>query len=250
MKISALVIHLERSADRDSNLTKLISACPVPGWVHAATDGNLLTKAEIAECYSRQLHQPHYPFALRPGEIGCFLSHRSCWRRMLDEGTAAALILEDDIELEDGFHEGFELARMHIKALEYVQFPVRRIRSRTRPGIRSQIPNGVQVVEPIVAPLGTCAQLVYWTAAKRLLGATRKFDRPIDCLLQLRSLTGQPVYSVLPSGVKEISSDLGGSVTHVKEREIGWFEREFKRFTYRSQVRRLSRQYWKSANRL
>lgn len=250
MKISAYVIHLERSEDRDGHLKELIPACPILGQVHLATDGNSLTESEIGEVYTRSIHQPRYPFALRPAEVGVFLSHRSCWRRLLDEGNDVALILEDDIEFEDVFYKGFELAMNHVQSLEYIQFPVRRVRSRTRPSCNSWNPDGIQIVEPMIVPLGACAQLVFRTAAERLLRATKRFDRPIDCLLQLRNLSGQAVHSVLPSGVNEISRELGGSATHARDRQIGWAEREFKRFAYRMQVRRLSRQYWESAQRM
>src|SRR5438034_3575043 len=43
------------------------------------------------------------PFSISGGEIGCFLSRRRAWQQLLDDGLSAALIVEDDIELEPGF---------------------------------------------------------------------------------------------------------------------------------------------------
>ncbi|MEM9063384.1 MAG: FkbM family methyltransferase [Pseudomonadota bacterium] len=37
---------------------------------------------------------------VKPGAIGCFLSHRRAWQRMIDEGHAYALICEDDAEFQ------------------------------------------------------------------------------------------------------------------------------------------------------
>lgn len=42
---------------------------------------------------------------LRPGEVGCFLSHYGLWERLVETRTPYALILEDDARLEDGFRE-------------------------------------------------------------------------------------------------------------------------------------------------
>lgn len=42
---------------------------------------------------------------LRPGEIGCFLSHYGLWERLVETRTPHALILEDDARLEGGFRE-------------------------------------------------------------------------------------------------------------------------------------------------
>ena len=38
---------------------------------------------------------------IKPGAIGCFLSHRGAWQRVLDAGWDAALILEDDADLTE-----------------------------------------------------------------------------------------------------------------------------------------------------
>jgi len=40
---------------------------------------------------------------IKLGEIGCSLSHWMIWRRIVDEGMRAALILEDDVELAPRF---------------------------------------------------------------------------------------------------------------------------------------------------
>ena len=244
MKTAAYVIHLERSLGRDRNLTKILSVMPVPAQVHSATDGSSLGNAKILEVYKRWLHLPKYPFELRSAEIGTFLSHRSCWMRLLAEGVDAALILEDDIGFDETFLRGFELAREHVRDLEYIQFPVRQVHTKVRILGDSGDPANIRIVEPRVVPLGACAQLVSRTAAERLLEATQRIDRPIDCFLQLRNITGQSIYSVIPSGVGEISRELGGSTIHAKDQQVSWAEREFKRFAYRMKVRRMSRRHW------
>lgn len=250
MKVNAYIIHLERSVNRDGNVARLVAECPVPAYVQDATDGSRLGQAEIGQVYVRRLHQPGYPFELRSSEIGIFLSHRACWKRLLDEGVDAALIVEDDIRFGGDFGTGFELAMRHIAELEFIQFPVRKFRMGTLASRMAKAYGNVRIVEPYVVPLGACAQLVSSTAAERLLRTTRQFDRSIDCLLQLRNSTEQPVFSVVPSGVSEISRELGGSTIHVKDGRTSWAERELRRCSYRTKVWLVSHGYIRSAGRV
>ncbi len=245
-KTAAYIIHLKRSVARAENVAELKSRCPVPTYVHDATDGSALDQADISKCYREAIHVPKYPFSLRSSEIGLFVSHRSCWERLVSDDVDAALILEDDVRLEENFDELLSFVTKHILDLGYVKFRVGPVRGKARI-VKSDVgTGGKEIVEPLVVPFGTYAQLVSRIAAEKLLESTVRFDRPIDTFLQLRHVSGQRVYSVNPSGVVENSSEIGGSTIHGKDRRMGWIDREIKRFTYRREVRRLSRLYWNS----
>src|SRR5690606_20025823 len=100
MRIEGFVIHLKRAVGRRPQVDELLRRLPVPTHVLDAVDGQTLTDAEVASVYRRGLHQPHYPFALRRGEIACFLSHRQAWREIVDRNLDAGLVLEDDVGLD------------------------------------------------------------------------------------------------------------------------------------------------------
>ncbi len=57
----------------------------------SAIDGRKLTEEDAARW------QPDLRGGYRTGEIGCFLSHRECWRRIVDEALPCAAIFEDDL---------------------------------------------------------------------------------------------------------------------------------------------------------
>lgn len=63
-----------------------------------AVDGSALAP-EMAELYSATKSRETIGRELLPGEIGCALSHYLIYRRMLEEGTDVALIIEDDVAL-------------------------------------------------------------------------------------------------------------------------------------------------------
>ncbi len=246
MKVVAYVIHLRRSVSRIEAVKELQARCPVPTLIQDAVDGSLLDEQSMSSCYARSLFSPKYPFTLRPAEIALFISHRSCWRRMIDEGADAALVLEDDASLASEFDEAFSLASEHVHELGVIQFTVRKFRGKARTVVSSTGVTGPRIHEHVVVPLRTVAQLVSQEAARRLLVATERFDRPIDTFLQLRNITGQRVYSMYSTGVVHGTSEVGGTTIHTGGKQAGFLERELKRFIYRSSVRRLSRRYWNS----
>ncbi|MCY4261478.1 MAG: glycosyltransferase family 25 protein [Rhodobacteraceae bacterium] len=234
---AAYIIHLERAPERAENVQMLVDTIPMSTAVHPAVDGSALTGGEVAAVYQSDSHQPHYPFPLTSGEIGCFLSHRSLWARIVADGLDAALIIEDDASIDhDPFASALALAREHIDSLGYIKLP---IKNRHTPIHRIEALDGIQLFEQQVIALGCHCQMVSRAAAETLLAATKPFDRPVDVFQQLRHLTGQRIYTIYPNGISEISASLGGSNIR-RASKPGFLAREFKRFAYRRTVRRLS----------
>lgn len=234
MNVESFVITLERATERKPQVARIKSLSPVACQELSAVDGSLLSQEERARYVVRHLYQPWYPFDLRVGEIGVFLSHRKAWQAIIDRDLDAGLIFEDDVEIEDGvFQHSFQFALSRICPKQFYKFNVKN-RKRSQPG---------QFVthKPLVVPLGAQAQLVERETAQRLLALTETFDRPIDSFLQLSWLTGIETIVVEPSGITEVSRQLGGSTIQVKQRPV-WetIYRNLIRPIYRSQIRAMS----------
>ncbi len=84
------------------------------------------------------------------------------------------------------------------------------------------------------------AQLVSYEAAETLLSVTGKFDRPVDTTVQMKWITGLQPHSIVPGGIKEISSMLGGSTVQQRKTSLEKLKREVMRPIYRMRVRRYS----------
>lgn len=241
MKTSAFVISLERSALRFKNAHDLLYQLPLAAEVLPAVDGKQLTEDEKQTWYRPSLHQPVYPFTLNAGEIGCFLSHRKAWQEIVDRNLHAALIVEDDLRVDqDLLSRAIDTVSQSKQNYGVVQFPV-----RTLPRDTTVIENRNQcsIVLPRVTPLRTSAQWVTQVAAKQLLKATERFDRPIDTFLQMRWITGVPLYAISPSGLTDSTEEVGGSTIGAQKRRGINFEkmvREFRRTRYRWQISQLS----------
>jgi glycosyl transferase family 25 len=100
MKI--FVISLLRSIERRANVTKQLQEAGLAFEFIDGVDGQALS----AEFIRDNVNQERYNFwhELRhPGAIGCALSHRAAYQRMVTDNIPAAVILEDDIVLSPYF---------------------------------------------------------------------------------------------------------------------------------------------------
>jgi glycosyl transferase, family 25 len=230
----AFILHLERAISRAANVQSLRARLPIESEVVAAVDGAGLSRLELDRAYARRRFRPRYPFALTATEVGVFLSHRSAWRRIVDDGLDSAVIFEDDAQIDPAaFTALIEFVTEERAAWDYVLMPAAPVRG----GVAIVRRGALALLRPDAPPLRAIAQIVSRSAAMRLLDRTLPFDRPVDTFLQMTWVTGQPVLVASPSPVRDVSPETGG--TTVQRRSMGLAERlrhEAMRPIYRAQV--------------
>ncbi|MEY8839602.1 glycosyltransferase family 25 protein [Cribrihabitans sp. XS_ASV171] len=229
----SFIIHMAGDHKRAPNVRQLLDRLPEAEVVEAVRGADLLAKGEV-RTRPGDLHRPRYPFALSGGEVGCFLSHRACWQRIVEEGLDHALIVEDDLApISPEWEAALHLAQANAGAESYIRLPAK---LRETPVAMVGERNGARLFLPGVIGLQTVAQVVGRDAAKRLLAASEVIDRPVDSFLQMHWVTHQPVHTVQPSGVRELTEELGGST--IQKRPAGSRAlREVRRALYRAQLR-------------
>ncbi len=235
---TGFIIHLARASARRAQVDHLREVLPFEADVIDAIDGRVQT-AEMGERYQRSIHRPGYPFELRPAEVATFLSHRACWKKIVEHNLSAAIILEDDVTLsQPQFGAALDTCLEHIQDGDLVRFPTK-TRERARVTLSDRPRNALY--EPKAIGLGMQCQVVTQGAAARLLAKTETFDRPVDTFLQMRWVHGVRVLTVVPSGVGEASADLGGSLIgmHMSLREK--VLREIHRPIYRFKLATMSK---------
>lgn len=235
LTIKAFIIHLRRAVERVGQIEQICKELPFDTEVIGAVDGSELS---IKKFYYPSLHKPHYPFRLSQNEIACFLSHRKVWQAIIDQNLDAGLILEDDVKLTRDFAPALQLALEHLPEAGFIRLPHRDNREN---GIEIASYAQARLIRPQPVGLGTVAQLVSQDAARTLLNLTSSFDRPIDTFLQMTWITGLRPLTVIPSGVKEVSADLGGSTMKKSKSLSQKIYHEIMRPIYRRQVRNYSR---------
>lgn len=229
----SLIIHMSASTARRPNADALLATLPDAELI-AAVDGR--DPAQIADVIRENgtHHRPHYPFALRPAEIGVFQSHRRCWQRIVDQGWDYGLIAEDDLQVDpDRLERALTLIRQAANPGMYIRLPVKQRESPAQVLARD---GDMQFILPKTIGLQCICQVVGRDAARRLLNATVLIDRPVDTLLQMHWVTGQPVHAILPNGNREVAAQIGGSTIQVRIRASGKLARECRRAWYRTQV--------------
>jgi GR25 family glycosyltransferase involved in LPS biosynthesis len=229
-----LILHLERASSRAATVQALRAALPIESEVLGAIDGARLTPQEVDQVYARRRFRPTYPFPLTRTEVGVFLSHRAAWRRIVDDALDFAFIFEDDAQIDaNAFAALIEFITAERRTWDYVLLPAQPIRNGTPIARRGDF----MLMRPDAPPLRAIAQIVSFAAAKRLLDRTLPFDRPIDTLMQMTWVTGQPVLVASPSPVRDVSRETGGST--VQRKSMSLVERlrhEAMRPIYRAQV--------------
>ncbi|SHL16337.1 Glycosyltransferase involved in LPS biosynthesis, GR25 family [Roseovarius marisflavi] len=241
MQIRAFVLHLLRATARRDNSRDLLDNCALPGEIWEAVDGTTLSSTELSATIGAGLFAPAYPFALKSGEIGCFLSHRQIWAEIVRRDLPAAMIIEDDAAITpEVYRAALGLARAHIETLGYIQFQTR---ARQGPSTLIDMAGTCALSVPERGGLRTTAQMVGNAAARQLLALSDRFDRPVDTFVQSHWHTGLRPATILPSGVSDIADQLDGSTIQggAARPPLAKLGREWARCRYRRGVAKASR---------
>lgn len=103
MKIKTYVINLKDAADRKNAVLAELSEYPFMNpEIVEAVDGRKMSPKEVSERFDVRKFQDIWARDATPGEIGCTLSHRECYRRFLESTEEIVLIIEDDVRFLAG----------------------------------------------------------------------------------------------------------------------------------------------------
>ncbi|NDP57916.1 MAG: glycosyltransferase family 25 protein [Oxalobacteraceae bacterium] len=130
--------------------------------------------------YDRKQRLAHSGIDLRPGEMGCYLSHRAVWAEFLAGDDALCLVLEDDVGLSPDFTgvvEALCAAQADwdvVRLFAMFRKPAFPVRPLTGPYV---------LVDYLAQPNGTQGYLINRDAAERLLHHTARMSVAIDTAL-------------------------------------------------------------------
>jgi glycosyl transferase, family 25 len=181
IKSKILLINLDKSKERLALCDKRMIAAQLSYERISAVYGADLDTTQIDQHYSKHLGWRSYYKELNVGEIGCYLSHRKAWQKIVDEQLDFAIILEDDFYMSGDLTRVMNLIGEIQHEWHYIKLAKH---SRKRKAIH-QIPLAeYSLVTYDKVPARTCAQVVSYAGAKLLLANSSPFGRPIDIDLQ------------------------------------------------------------------
>jgi len=99
MKI--FIISLSNSTDRQDFMKQQLENNNISYGFFNAVDGRKLSLEETEILYDIKKAKKYRE--LTPGEIGCSLSHKAIYKKIIDENIERAIILEDDIIIRPDF---------------------------------------------------------------------------------------------------------------------------------------------------
>ncbi len=93
------IINLKDAVLRREYMRKQLQLLPPSLSVEfvEAVDGRIMSSQERENKFDTEKFRLRYTKEVRPGEIGCTLSHQMCYEKLMHSEEKYALILEDDI---------------------------------------------------------------------------------------------------------------------------------------------------------
>jgi glycosyl transferase family 25 len=194
------VINLDRSASRLGHVERQIHSAGLEFERIPGIDGRELPDAEIARLCPDNSSCFYAP--LRPGEVGCYLSHLRALQVAEARGLDRFVVFEDDFELEPGFADCLrDLCVQGVKLPDAVKLHGRRGRGE----VVATLPSGRHVVRSSSPPICTVATLWTIAGARKLVSASQTLRRPIDVELKHWWETNLDVVWVAPPPVRDSS---------------------------------------------
>lgn len=155
---------------------------------------------------------------LTPGERGCYASHLIAAEQIIARGLSCAVILEDDVELDDGFLDDV------IAAIEAAPRPwdVIGLAWLAKPRHRKLAPVGRRhLVQFLHMPKVTAAYVLSYAGALKML-APRPRLRPVDVDIHYGWEMRLNGYGVCPQPARQAGLPSTISVSGGPERSRGW----------------------------
>ena len=193
MSIPVYCINLDRSADRWKRMSDAAARFDIDLRRIAAVDGAAIDPRQRIAGEVRFTRQNGRP--MLPGEYGCYRSHLLALETVATGDAEAAVIIEDDVELNDQLPARAAAIHAALPGAGVVKLLNHRARGFIRKATAA--PGGVDIGRCLHGPQGSAAcYLVTRSGARRLLGAIDVMTMPFDIALERGWQTGVPTYTV------------------------------------------------------
>lgn len=222
VSIDIFIINLAKDTIKKEYMEKHLMDNGLSPVFIDAIYGENLTKDELEQCYNNKRAKVILGRSMGKNEIGCFLSHLSIYRKMIDDKIEHALILEDDIEINP------ELGNI-INSIMKLSGPWQIIllghhsqSSRNIPTPESRwgkisLQGRFTLCRPCDLAQGAYGYLINLSGAKQLIKLIDKIDKPIDLYTGSDQYTN--LYIVNPP-IININQHLTDNYNSMEERTI------------------------------
>lgn len=175
-------INLDRDTERRACMEAELQRTGLQGERFPALLWTALSETEQASFYSAALNARQHHLPLVNGEKGCYASHLQLWRWLLASEHECAIVLEDDVRLEDGFSAVCEAIAANEQSWDMIKLIGREGLGKGEKlvGMGLPLPAGRELVQYRRVPSLTAGYAIHRRGAAKLLAHRLPFGRPID----------------------------------------------------------------------
>lgn len=194
------VISLPGSEERRARTQERLGALGIPFSFMDGVNGHALD-IENLESYDGIKRRRYFGRDLKPGEVGCLLSHRKVYEKMVAENIECAAVFEDDVSFADDCAEVLRALPKMSGRWDLVRFlSGEKIMRRGHRRV-ARISGDYKLVRLPGVSGGAYGYMINLKAARALLGKMQKNWLPVDALHARAWDTGLETLAVLPSPV-------------------------------------------------
>ena len=190
------VVNLESSVDRREFIGSQLEKLDLLYEIFPAVDGRKVPQEELDEFYDGKAAIAFFGRELTRGEIGCAWSHLNIYRWMVDNQIPEALVLEDDVILNQDLKEILNRRNLFPADWELVFLSY----NNAVASVWDRIPiyDGYKLVKFVEHPNWTSGYLITLEGAKKLLSLGYPIRMPADWLTGNRLNRNIRIYGIKP----------------------------------------------------
>lgn len=225
-QIPIFVINLAKDTHKKQHMKQMLDSLKLDYEFFDAVYGKELSEDYIHSVYDDLKAISVYGRSLTKGEIGCALSHFSIYKKMVENDVQQAIILEDDIDINNKFKNFIDNTQKLPKdgdlfLLTYHRGGPNHKRFAYYLQGQKRISNELKAKRFYTSPLhSTCGYLITLNGAKKLLEVTKDgFSLPIDLYTGDAKYTN--MYGIVPQVVRVNEDFISDSLIESERIEIG-----------------------------
>lgn len=234
------IINLKKEIKRKKHMQNQCARLGLKYQFIEAVNGHDLNEDEVKKEYSSVQALKNSERELGRGEIGCALSHKKIYQKMVDENITEAIILENDVTFDRRLVDFFEFKQQfpsnaELVLLGYWYVNVKNVKTLISFRNRLTVSKSTKLVRFTQNMHGAYGYFITLQGANRLLHSlNQKIKMPID------HYTGDEkyvnLYGVYPPVVR-LSSSFDIDTDLQKEREQT--RKKFRKRNIRSEIKRI-----------
>lgn len=179
------IINLKKDSEKFFHMQAVCKRYDLKVDFIEAVDGKVLGDEEILKVSSPVASMKEIGRQLARGEIGCALSHKKIYQKMVDENISKALIFEDDIEFDENLLKFLQSNKLPSNAelilLGYWVDGIKNLNVLTSFRHRTVLSKFFKLVRFTRSVHGTYGYFISYEGAQKLLHAlNEKIKMPID----------------------------------------------------------------------